>query len=145
MACNYFNSLSLNIPVVRGNKANLKIVAEHKEMIRAELATIRKAPELRNLTAHWKLMDTTDVNCFAVWVEATLTEGVELSTLDATSWSPIIYLIKPFIQGQGELEFKLDLSEKSNYWSASLSNRGSEETQAYSPVLAFASLNAHRG
>ena len=145
VSCNYFNSLSLNIPVVLGNKSNLRIVSDRKEMIRVELATIRKPPELRNLAAHWKLKDTTDVNCFAVWVEATLTEGVELSTLDTTSWSPIIYLIKPFIQGQGELEFKLDLSEKSNYWSASLSNRGSEETQAYSPVLAFAALNAHRG
>lgn len=144
LSCDYFNSLFMNFPIVLRDKSKLRIVADRKEMIRVELATIRKPPELGNLVAQWKLKNTTDVNCFAVWAEATLTEGVELSTLDTTSWSPIIYLIKPFTKGQGELEFKLDLSEKSNYWSASLSNPRSEETQAYSPVLAFASLNAHR-
>lgn len=144
LSCNYFNSLSLNIPVVLRDKSKLRIVADRKEMIRVELATIRKPPELGNLAARWKLKNTTDINCFAVWAEATLTDGVELSTLDTTSWSPIIYLIKPFTKGQGELEFKLGLSEKSNYWSASFSNRRSEETRAYSPVLAFASLNAHQ-
>lgn len=145
LSSDYFNSLSLNIPVVLGDKSRLKLVSARKEMIRVELATIRKPPALGNLAARWKLKNTNEVNCFAVWAEATLTEGVELATLDTTSWSPIVYLIKPFARAQGELQFKLDLSEQSNYWSASLSNRSGEETQAYSPVLAFASLNAHRG
>jgi len=106
-------------------------------------ATITKPPELRHLTATWKLNDASDINCIAVWAQATLTEGVELSALDAASWQPIVYMIRPFEKDRGALEFKLDLSAKSNYWTASLSSKGERETQAYYPVLAYAALQGH--
>jgi len=144
LSCDYFNALSLNIPVMLRDKANLRLVAGREQLVRVDLRTVKKPPELANLSGRWTLKNTTGINCFAVWTEATLTDGVELSTLDTTSWSPIIYMIKPFTEAKGELEFNLDLSDKSNYWAASLSNRSNQETQSYSPVLAFTSLTAQK-
>jgi protein arginine N-methyltransferase 1 len=143
MTCDYFDSLNLNIPVMVSDKSTLRLVSESRELIRVDLTTVKKRPELGNLTARWKLKDVTAINCFVVWAEAILTEGVELSTRETTSWSPIAYKIRPFEKPRGEVEFKLDLSEKSNYWAASLSNNRTRETQSYSPVLASASLSAH--
>lgn len=143
MTCDYFDSLNLNISVMVNDKSRLRLISEPRELIRVDLATAKKPPELGSLTASWKLKDVTGVNCFAVWAEATLTEGVELSTRETTSWSPIAYKIRPFEKLRGKVEFKLALSDKSTYWAASLSNNRTREMQSYSPVLASASLHAH--
>ena len=138
----YFEALNLNIPVMLKQRSGLRLVSESRDLIRVDFTAIKKPPELRNLTASWKLSKAADINCVAVWAEATLTEGVELSALDAASWQPIVYMIRTFKKDRGEFEFKLDLSEKSNHWTASLSSKGERETQAYSPVLAYAALQA---
>jgi len=143
LAYGYFDALNLNIPIMLKQRSGLRLVSEPSELIRVDFDAIKKPPELRDLTATWKLSDASDINCIAVWAQATLTEGVELSALDAASWQPIVYMIRPFEKDRGELEFKLDLSERSNYWTASLSSKGERETQAYSPVLAYAALQGH--
>ena len=38
---------------------------------------------LTDLAARWTNQDVRDVNCFAVWAEATLTKGVELTAAPA--------------------------------------------------------------
>ncbi len=139
---NYFNSLSLNIPILLREKAGLKLIAERKELLRVDLRTVKKSPIFANLSARWKLKNTKGMNCFVTWAEAILAEGIKLSTLETTSWAPIVYRFKPFSEIQGELGFVLDISTKNNFWSASLVKRGKEERQSYSPVLALASLNA---
>ena len=53
-------------------------------------------PDLTDMAARWTLEDTSEINCFAVWVESTLTQGVEMTTMLATSWEPLIYRVKPF-------------------------------------------------
>ena len=143
LAYSYFDALNLNIPIMLKHRSGLSLVSEPRELIRVDLDTIKKPPELRNLTASWKLSNASVINCIAVWAQATLTEGVELSALDAASWQPIVYMIRPFKNDRGELEFKLDLSEKGNYWTASLLSKGEQETRAYSPVLAYAALQGH--
>ncbi|HWO00223.1 MAG TPA: 50S ribosomal protein L11 methyltransferase [Blastocatellia bacterium] len=145
ITCGYFDSLNRNIPVMLEDKSRLTILSDRIEITRVDLTRIKTPPKPENLTANWKLNDATGVNCFAVWAEATLTDGVDLSTLDTTSWSPIIYRITPFEQQRGTIRFSLNLSERNNYWSASISNKESEETQGYSPVFAYAALNANRG
>ena len=145
ITCSYFDSLNRNISVMLEDKSRLRIISDRIELIRVDLATIKKPPKPGNLTASWKISDTNGVDCFAVWAEATLTDGVALSTLETTSWSPIVYRITPFAEQRGTVRFTLNLSERNHYWSASISNKGSEETQAYSPVFAYASLNLNRG
>ena len=79
---------------------------------------------------------------FVTWAEAMLTDGIKLSTLDTTSWSPLVYMIMPFKESKGDLEFALETSGKNYFSSASLASGGGEERQSYSPVLALVSLNA---
>ena len=140
LAYSYFDALNLNIAVMLKQRSGLRLVSEPRELIRVDFDSIKKPPELHNLTASWKLSNASEINCIAVWAQATLTEGVELSTLDTASWLPIVYMIRPFKKDRGEFEVKLDLSEKSNYWTASLLVKGERETQSYSPVLAYAAL-----
>ena len=143
LAYSYFDALNLNIPIMLKQRSGLRLASEPRELIRVDFDVIKKPPDLRNLTASWKLSNASDINCIAVWAQATLTEGVELSALDAASWQPIVYMIRPFKKNRGEFEFKLDLSEKSNYWTASLLSKGEPETQSYSPVLAYVALQGH--
>ncbi len=143
LAYSYFNALNLNIPIVLKQRSGLRLISEPRELIRVDFDAIKKPPELGNLTASWKLSNASDINCIAVWAEATLTEGIDLSALDAASWQPIVYMIRPFKKNPREFEVKLDLSEKSNYWTASLLSKGERETQSYSPVLAYAALQVH--
>lgn len=126
----------MNIPVGVDNQSSLQLISSPQELIRADLGTISTTPELNNLTARWELADTAQVNCFAVWAEATLVKGVEIKTNQTTSWLPIIYRIRPFKQERGEIEFNLRLTSKSHYWTASLASNQERETQSYSPALA---------
>jgi protein arginine N-methyltransferase 1 len=138
--CTYFQSLSLNIPLMLSSKAGLKIVSKQKDLVRVDLNQANDPPDLSNLTASWKQMDTESINCFVVWAEMTLTRGIKLSTLKTTSWSPVVYPIKPFKQSRGNVEFTLNMTDKTHYWSAALSNRQEKEMESYSPIFAFTSL-----
>jgi protein arginine N-methyltransferase 1 len=138
----YFQSLALNIPIQLHKSAQLQTVTGPQELIRVDLGTARIRPDLNNLTAHWEVPDASQVNCFAVWAEATLARGITVTTRRTTSWLPVIYRLRPFPQERGEIEFTLALSSKSNYWTASLSTDQHRETQSYSPAFAAAELLA---
>jgi precorrin-6B methylase 2 len=141
--CGYFESLNLNAPLMLLDKSRLKIESSPKELFRADLNREGATLDLSNLTARWKNADIARVNCFAVWAEMVLAKGVRLSTLDTSSWSPVIYAIRPFKQSSGTLELTFNLTEKTHYWTASLSNRKEKEIQSYSPVFAYTSLMTH--
>ena len=138
----YFESLALNIPVGLTDRAQLKVLTNPEELIRADLYTIAVPPNLENLSASWELPDARKVNCFAVWGAASLARGVTVTTRETSSWPPMIYRIKPFEQEQGILEFRLALTTKSNYWTASLTSGPKQEVQSYSPAFAASELLA---
>lgn len=138
--CGYFQLLNLNIPVMLSNKSRLKILAKPKTLLRVDLRSADRAPDLSRLTARWQPFDARRVNCFAVWAEMVLARGINLSTLDTTSWSPVIYFVKPSKQARGNLEFTLNMTEKSHYWTTVLTHKQELETQSYSPVFAYTSL-----
>jgi type I protein arginine methyltransferase len=139
----YFESLNVNMPIILGDKSRLKILSPACELIRVDLAKVKKPPELNDLTAKWQIKDATGMNCFAVWGNMTLAEGITLTTYETSSWSPIIYMIKPFKERTGELELKFSLLTKNYYWTATLSNNQSRESQSHSPVFTYTSLLAH--
>lgn len=138
----YFESLALNIPVGLTKRAQLKFITSPRELIRVDLATVDALPNLENLIASWELPDARPINCFVVSGEALLTGGITVATRQTTSWSPLIYRIRPFEQEGGEVQFKLALTSKSNYWTVTLSNDQGQETQSYSPAFAAADLLA---
>lgn len=140
--CGYFESLNLNIPILLNDKSSLESIGPARELFRADLNQPDQHFDLSKLIGRWKRAETFRFNCFAVWAEMVLTRGVKLSTMNTSSWSPIIYLFKPFEQASGDLELELNLTEKSHYWSVSLSGRKQKQTQSYSPVFAYTSLMA---
>jgi precorrin-6B methylase 2 len=136
----YFETLNLNIPLVLLDKSRLKVLAKPEILVEADLQTIEAAPDFSKMTAGWNMSDLSQVNCFAVWAEVTLGKDSNLSTVDTSSWSPVVYMIKPFNEEGGEIEFTLNLSEKTHHWSAALCGGGEKQVQAYSPVFAYTSL-----
>lgn len=139
----YFETLNLNIPIVLLNKSRLKILSKPETLIEADLTTIKSPLDMSKMVARWKISDLSQVNCFALWAELTLTKNERLSTVDTSNWSPVIYPIKPFKEERGEIEFALNLSSSSHHWSAALFKGGNKEVQAYSPVFAYTSLMTH--
>ena len=143
MKYSYFQSLNLNVPLVLTDKSGLKIISSPKQLMRVDLNQANGPLDLSNLTAQWKHTDAARINCFAVWAEVTLARGVKISTLKTSSWSPVIYPIKPFKQSRGNVEFTFNMTEKTHYWSAALSSRQEKEMHSYSPVFAYTSLMTH--
>ena len=122
------------------DKSRLKILPAAKELFRADLNRADKQLDLSNLVVRWKRLDPARINCFVVWAEMVLTRGVKLSTMDTTSWSPVIYLFRPFKQSSGDIELTFNLTKKNQYWSVTLINKQGKETQSFSPVFAYTSL-----
>ncbi len=137
-----FEWLSMNIPVGLGDRSLLKLITEPRDLARVDLTTIQNVPEFPELTARWDVEDASDVNCFAVWAEATLTGGVKLTGRRTTSWTPLVYRVRPFTGKRGLLEFKLTLTATSNYWTSALTSRDGIESQSYSPAYAASLLLA---
>jgi type I protein arginine methyltransferase len=135
-----FQSLALNVPVALTDNSLLKVLSAPESLIITDLRAIVELPDLTDLSAHWELTDAGEINCFAVWAEASLTEGVSIKTSQTTSWMPMIYRIKPFQGAGGDVQFKLRLTSKSHYWTANLKNSSYYEEQSYSPALAAAEL-----
>jgi len=141
-AYDYFDSLILNVPVGLTDKSRLKIVGAPQDLVRVDLTTAMSPPDLNNLSARWALLDTKQINCFAVWAEADLTPHINIATMQTTSWSTTVYRIKPFTEQQGAVDFKLALTSSTNYWTATLSKDQHEEVRNYSPAFAGAELLA---
>lgn len=135
-----FESLEINIPVALPDKSLLTVLSQPETLVAADLRTITALPDLTDLSVHWEMPDTSEINCFAVWAEAVLTDDVSIETSQTTSWMPMIYRIKPFQGTGGDVRFKLKLTDKSHYWTASLKNGSQYEEQSYSPVLAATEL-----
>lgn len=139
---NRFESLILHGPLPLLDKKPLKLLTAPAVLVRADLHRLDGEPPLGNLTAQWPRQNVERINCFAVWVEATLTEGIAVSTMETPSWSATAYRIKPFAEKQGDLEFRLALSAHTNHWTATLDHGTEKEMQSYSPEIAAAELHA---
>jgi predicted RNA methylase len=137
-----FDTLNINIPVAFNDLKRLRLITEPQDLARVDLATIEAPPPLREMTSRWRLEDAAGVNCFAVWAEATLAGEIKIMAVQTTSWTPVVYRIRPFLERSGVVEFELTLTAASNYWSATLSNEHRREVQSYSPAFAASTLMA---
>src|SRR5258708_10844174 len=139
---NSFQSLAMNSPIALPNRAQLRIITDPQKLIAVDLMKIESPPDLENLTARWQDLDARKINCFAVWAEATLVPRVTVVARHTTSWLPMVYRVKPFSGERGNIEFRLSLTSKSNYWTAKLTSGAAEEIQSFSPAFAAAELLA---
>lgn len=137
-----FESLAMNIPVGLNALSQLRVLSDAQDLLRVDLKTVNAIPEFAGLTARWEMKDISDVNCFAVWAEATLTEGVNLTAIRTTSWTPFMYRVKPFSGGRGLIEFNFTITATSNYWKATFSSEQERQSQVYSPAYAASLLLA---
>ena len=138
----YFESLLLNAPVGLTDKTRLEILGEPRDLVRMDLVSVESRPDLTKLKAVWPSLDTKRVNGFAVWAEARLSQEVDVATIDTTSWSTTVYPVRPFQAEEGKLEFDLELTSSTNYWTATLSKGEMQEIQSYSPAFAGTELLA---
>ena len=137
-----FESLMLHAPLAFTDKTPVKILTPPAELIALDLARITAEPEVSRLSASWPAQDVQGVNCFIVWAEASLGNGVKLSTMDTPSWSATIYRTQPFAAESGDLEFHLSLSHATNEWTASLTGGAGRESRTHSPAIAAQELLA---
>jgi hypothetical protein len=141
--CGYFESLRSNAPIAIAERSRLELLGEAATLAQVDLREVKKGPDLNSLSARWRISDASGVNCVAVWARAALTEDIEIDTFATTSWSVIVYRLSQLKGPEGELEFKLGLSEKQTYWIATFSSNQGQEVQTHSPVFAYAALKAH--
>lgn len=128
--------LNLHSPRVLNNKRDLRLLTEPQCLVETNLNEATEQPALENLRAKWDAADAASINCFVVWAESWLTEGVHLSTRRTSSWLPNVYRIEPVAGNYNRVEFKLSLTAASNYWTTTFSNGRSEKIRRYSPELA---------
>jgi protein arginine N-methyltransferase 1 len=143
MQSNYLELLNMNMLKRINGKESLKIISKPVELARVDLMAIKTPPDLANLSARWTIKDTTAINCFVIWAESVLTEGVKIKTSDTSSWTPILYPVKPFKSKKGRLDLKLAVSDENVFWIATLSHDGASESQTYSPMFTYTTLMAH--
>ena len=137
-----FSALMLHGPLPLTDKKPLKLLTSPATLVHADLTSLTADPPLGDLTAHWPQQNVERINCFAVWAEMTLTNGIAVSTLDTPSWSATAYRIQPFAQKSGDLTFRLALTAHTNHWTATLAGATQQETQKFSPELAATELLA---
>jgi precorrin-6B methylase 2 len=138
----YFESLLLNVPVGLTDKSQLEILGEPRDLVRIDLRSVESRPDLTGLKAQWPNQQTKGVNGFAVWAEASLSQEVNVATINTTSWSTMVYPIRPFQAEAGKLELDLMLTSNTNYWTVTLSQGEEREVQSYSPAFAGTELLA---
>jgi SAM-dependent methyltransferase len=137
-----FQSLALNIPIGLKDRSLLRILTLPRELVHADLRDVEITPDLGKMTARWESADLKEINCFVVWAKVTLTAGIKITTTETTSWVPMIYRINPFKQDRGEIDFTLALTNKSNFWTVTVTRDGQQDAQSYSPALAATELLA---
>jgi precorrin-6B methylase 2 len=138
----YFESLMIHSPVALENKSRLQLLSAPRDLIRLDLQSTQTFPDLDNLTVRWAQQDTARIHGFAVWADALLAPGIDLTTARTTSWATILYRVKPFQVERGDLEFALTLTTATHYWTATLTRDQHQEVQSYSPAHAASVLLA---
>ncbi|HEX8265610.1 MAG TPA: 50S ribosomal protein L11 methyltransferase [Pyrinomonadaceae bacterium] len=137
-----FAELNLHSPRLLTRKSGFSLIGEPHCLIRIDLSdSCEQQLSLDNLQAKWNLSPgVKTVNCFIVWVESSLTEGVYLSTRETTSWLPNIYPVKEFSGDFTRIEFELSLNKASNYWKVTYADSFNRRTRQYSPEYAATQL-----
>lgn len=138
----YLEALSLDIPKRLQDRRKLRFLGTPRVLTRVELDKVKEPPDLGNLLASWRLLDTSEINCLVLWAEVLLAPGVRLRTIDSSNWSPIIFPVEPFAAGPAQLECRFTMTQKQYYWTLTLSGRGRREIQSHSPVFPYTSLKA---
>jgi SAM-dependent methyltransferase len=137
-----FDKLSGHIPVGVGAGESVRLRGPAAELARVEFARATREIVLTGLPASWPEQDWADLDGVAVWAVSALSPSVVLDNSETSSWSPVLYRVRPFRTGRGTLSFELDLTGKTNAWRVRLENGGTEEVQSWSPALAAAALLA---
>ncbi len=132
--------LNLHSPRTVSDKRDLQILSEPQRLVEINLNDANENFSLENLRAKWRIENAASVNCFVVWVESLLTEGVNLSTRETTSWLPNIFRIEPFAGNFNEIEFEISLTTASSYWTATFADSQNRQTKKYSPEFAATKL-----
>ena len=137
-----FDSLNLNIPMAAGDPEQLELLAPALDLVELDLSSAPATYAFGELRASWTMADLSRVTGFAVWAESNLGNGIVLSNAATSSWSPVLYRIKPLKGQSGRLDFKLNLTSKTNIWTVEAQSGEGDERQSFSPSFAAAQLLA---
>ena len=132
--------LDLNSPYLLTRPDEAEFLAEPKCLIETDLYTAEAQTGVYHLVENWETNTANTANCFAVWVESRLTDGVYLSTRDTTSWTPTLYRFEPFVENPERIHLNLALDPEGVSWTASTIDDGREIKRQYSPAFAAAEM-----
>lgn len=128
--------LNLHAPFVLRTPSDVELLTQPACLIDTDLREAADEPSLQNVTAAWSIKDLGEIDCFAVWVESRLTEGVRLSTLETASWRPMIYRIEPLGPNYTHLEFSFTMKPGNSCVSVTATNESDSVSRRYAPDLA---------
>jgi len=125
--------INLNSPRVLKRKEDATVLTEARCLVSTDLYTGTVRPNLNGLKASWETREKVD--CFLVWVESRLCDGVVLDTRETSSWFPNVYRVEPS-GGHWQVDLTLSLTAESNYWTVEFSGEGETVARSYSPEYA---------
>ncbi|HRH43005.1 MAG TPA: 50S ribosomal protein L11 methyltransferase [Pyrinomonadaceae bacterium] len=134
-SCDYFKSLAVNFSQYCKTRNKLNFLSEPKVLLETDLLNITIQPEIENLKVSWFLPDVSQVNGFALFARAQLTEEIILDTFESESWSVMLFEFEPFEVKVGEIEFDLTSKFEKKFWNVSLLSSPDQPTRSYSPVF----------
>jgi ubiquinone/menaquinone biosynthesis C-methylase UbiE len=115
-----------------------------KQLISADLYQATLPFDLTQLTATWNADDLpgelSELNGVLVWVESELAPGVLLSTLDTSSWTPLLYRFERAQKPSNVLCFNLSFTEDKIGWQVFRAGDNWQDTKQYSPGFAMKNL-----
>jgi SAM-dependent methyltransferase len=115
-----------------------------KPLITADLYQATVPFDLTQLAATWHADELPDalseVNGVLVWVESELAPGVLLSTLDTSSWTPLLYRFERAQKPSTALRFNLSFADDKVAWQVNRAGNDWQETKQYAPEFAAKNL-----
>lgn len=136
------SELAYHSPFLPKHPDEFEIVADPVCLIETDLYSPNSRSPDETLSATWTTGNALSANCFVVWVESRLTEGVTLSTRDTTSWTPTLFRFEPFSDDPGQLRFELELDRKGVSWTIIAGTGEASIVRQYSPAFAAAEMLA---
>lgn len=128
----YFAALNLHAPVRLAKNSDIELLAEPKCLVNADLYQAQHPFDLSDMRAAWEFPDAA-INCFIVWVESRLCNGVNLSTRNTTSWTPVVYRFENKQQNISKIEFSLSFTAETVHWDVAITGAAGLVTRQYTP------------
>lgn len=138
---NFLKSIKMNYGTnfSVSDRSRLHFLAKPKMLAEMDFRTITadSAPNLKSLTATWKMRNISKANAIAVFNQSVFDDGIEMDSFGSQSWGVSVYEFMPFAIKEGELRFDQMIDQQHGNWGVSVPSDNNNPSQNFSSIFAF--------